>query len=92
MQDGGVQGYQSILFVIFWKYLCNVENVAEFIVLHVNQNMSGLTINQNMSGLTKTHIKSAWTPLNNEKANHRVSIKLVMEKRFYDRCHNMFEN
>lgn len=73
MQDGGVQGYQSILLVIFWKYLCNVENVAEFIVLHVNQNMSGLT---------KTHIKSAWTPLNNEKANHRVSIKLVMEKRF----------
>ena len=35
-----------------------------------------------MSGLTKSHIKSAWTPLNNEKANHRVSIKLVMEKRF----------
>ena len=32
-----------------------------------------------MSGITKTHIKSAWTPLNNEKANRRVS-------RIYETC------
>ena len=70
IQDGGGEEDANLL-VIILKYLCNFGNVADFVVLDLNQRMSGIT---------KTHIKSAWTPLNNEKVNHRVSIKLVMGK------------
>ena len=43
-----------------------------------------------MSGLAKTHVKSAWTPLNNAKANQKVGHEIVMVREIFDSCQDMF--
>ena len=67
-----------------------LKKLRYLFVLDNEEEIELLQSKLNMSGLAKTYVKSAWTPLNNDKANRKVSNKIVMVREIYDSCQDMF--